>query len=247
MLMSPVHHPSVREDGGKSVMDRKDHAKIRSFSRLSKSLFASTGSAFAARTLPTAPASPITVGFATTSTMRINGESGTQAVVASGSSVWLTTTVSDNHRYCPSCFDNVPMSFIGQSSPLGCLENICFTGRTQTDIVTVTAPTEPGIYNILATSMFTCYCSQDWNGGSGGTTIATLIVTGSSAQLCSLITSWSTDPDVAAGLRDKLAAAQAADDAGRMNVVTHVMRAFNNVPSTISSGPGAARRWPPTR
>ena len=213
---------------------------MRLFSRLRRSLFtmlaislvgfmASTGSAFAAGTLPTAPPSPITVGFATISAMQINGQSGTQAVVASGSQVSLTATVSDNHgNYCPDCIDNVPIGFLGQSSPLGCLENLGFTGTTQTNTVTFTAPTTPGIYHIVATPLFTYYCSQDWNAGSGGTTIATLIVTGSSAQLCSLITSWSSDPDVAAGLCDKLAAAQAADDSGRMNVVSNVMRAFNN-------------------
>ncbi len=186
-------------------------------------------SASAAGILPTPPPSPITVGYATISNVSINGTIDTLAVVPSGSQVSLTATVNDSHpKYCPGCIDYVQVGFVGQSSPIGCIEQGGSTGSTQTNTVDFTAPTVPGIYNIVANPNFVYYCGQDWGDGSSGTTIATLIVTGTSGQLCRLITAWSTNRDVASGLCDKLAAAQDASDAGHTRVVNNVMKAFNH-------------------
>ena len=129
-----------------------------------------------ASALPAAPPSPITVGgFATISNMTINGIPTTIETVPPGSSVAITATVSDSHPdYCPGCIDNVPIGFAGATHAAGCLENEGQTGSVQRNTVTLTAPTTPGTYNVVAEANYTYNCADNWNGT--GTTIAVINV-----------------------------------------------------------------------
>lgn len=175
----------------------------------------------------TAPPSPIQVGFATISDLSINGAASTMATVAPGSQVSLTATVTDDHgTYCVSCIDNVPIGLSGASSPAGCLEDTGFTGNTYTNTVEVTAPTEPGVYDIVAEANYTYYCSQNWSGT--GATIAKLVVPATSSQLCTLAKSDVTRPGVGKALCAKLSAAQAAADRGQARTSANILRAFDH-------------------
>ncbi|MDP9116950.1 MAG: Ig-like domain-containing protein [Actinomycetota bacterium] len=128
-----------------------------------------------ASALPTAPPSPVTTGFATINNLTINGIPTTIETVAPGSSVAIRATVSDSHPgYCPGCIDYVPIGLAGAAAPAGCLENRGHTGAVQTNTVTLTAPTTPGTYDVVAEANYVYHCADGWTGT--GTTIAVLNV-----------------------------------------------------------------------
>ncbi|HET8602476.1 MAG TPA: hypothetical protein VFM09_00965 [Marmoricola sp.] len=184
-------------------------------------------SAMAAVAAVAAPASPVQVGFATISDLSINGVATTMATVDPGSQVSITATVADDHgTYCVSCIDNVPIGLSGAANPAGCLEDTGFTGNTYTNTVMVTAPTEPGVYDVVAEANYTYYCSQNWDGS--GTTIAELVVPATSSQLCSMVKADVTRAGVGKALCAKLSAAQRAADRGQTRTSTNILRAFEH-------------------
>ena len=173
----------------------------------------------------TAPMSPVQLGFATINDLSINGVTTTTGRVAPGSPVSITATVSDDHgTYCVGCIDNVPIGLSGAQSPAGCLEDNGYTGNSYTNTVELTAPTEPGVYDVVAEANYSYYCSQNWSGT--GTTIAKLVVAATSSQLCTLAKNDVTRQGVGNALCAKLSAAQAAADRGQAGTSAHILRAF---------------------
>jgi hypothetical protein len=169
----------------------------------------------------------VQVGFASISNLSINGAANTMATVAPGSAVSITANVADDHgSYCVGCIDNVPIGLSGAGNPAGCLEQNGSTGNTYTNTVVLTAPTEPGVYDIVAEANYTYYCSQYWNGT--GTTIAKLLVPATSGQLCALARNTVTRTGVGKALCAKLSAAQAAADRGQARTSANILRAFDH-------------------
>jgi hypothetical protein len=176
-----------------------------------------------------APPSPAQVGpFVTVSNLSIDGEATTMAAVAPGANVTITATVNEDRQgYCPGCIAFVPVKLAEAATPAGCLANGT-QGNTNvvTGTVTLTAPTTPGVYDVVAGYALQFDCV--WLVGDTQATIARIVVTATSDQICALVKSYASKAGVAKALCRKLKAAQRALDRSRMKTAANILHAFRN-------------------
>jgi hypothetical protein len=175
----------------------------------------------------TAPPSPVQVGpFITVSNLTINGQATTMAAVAPGANATIAATVTeDRHGYCPGCIAFVPVKLAAAAAPAGCLLNHTIgNNHVVSGSVNVTAPTSPGVYDVVAgyALQFSCI----WAVGDTQTTIARLVVPATSDQLCSLVRSYSSKRAVATALCFILRFAQFASDHGLTRAATNIRHVF---------------------
>ncbi len=181
-------------------------------------LLSPVGSAGAQPTNPVAMANNSTVG------VWINGEYTTTANVAPGSTINMQAdfTLGGGNS---SWIYWVGYGWSGGTAA-GCSNSLRYPSSTTTTTnFTLTAPNLPGTYDVVAN------LAPDPCGGFGGagTTIAQITVAPSFANVCAAAQSYSTDPGVATGLCDKLAAMQAAAARGQYSVEANILKAFDNL------------------
>lgn len=175
----------------------------------------------------TPPPTTVDIGGngSTITNVAINGN-GNVAVVAPGSSNTITATLTMPDLGNGNIY-TAPIGLEGAASPFSnCPYGFGSGGSTDTATANFTAPSTAGIYNIRADLGPNLTCSGSWH-PSGQATIAVLVVT-SFSSVCSLAESYSTDPAVAAGLCDKLAAAENAADRGNAKAASNILNAFGH-------------------
>lgn len=174
----------------------------------------------------TAPPLPVNIAAgATFSNVTLNGTSSNLAVVLPGSANTIKSTLTIAPAPGGTYF-TAPVGFAYAASPFpGCPEG----GYGDTDTVTqnFTAPGIAGVYDIVVDIGPNFTCQDSWHANAGQGTIARIVVT-SFSSVCSLAESFSTDPDVAAGLCDKLAAAAGAAERGNTTAEANILKAFGN-------------------
>lgn len=177
----------------------------------------------------TAPPTTVNIAAGATITdVTLNGAvpAANVAVVLPGSSNTITATVTipwNDSGYWYS----VPIGFEGSATPFDVYNCIWgYPGGVSTGTDTFTAPNTAGVYNI-GVDIGPNYCDVAWHPAGQGT-IAKIVVT-SYSSVCSLAESYSTDPAVAAGLCDKLRAAQDAATRGNTKAEANIMSAFGNL------------------
>lgn len=133
------------------------------------------------------------------------------AAPGSTNTITATLTISDAGYY----WYTSPIGFKGAETPFdsdyGC--PVGTAGTTDTETESFTAPTVPGIYEIVEDLGPNFTCLQSWH-PQGRVTIAVLVVP--------------SDPLVAAGLTDKLVAAEGAVNRGNAKAAANIMKAFSN-------------------
>ena len=174
----------------------------------------------------TGPTEPIPIGGngSTISGVTLNGQATTYVLVEPSATVDVSATLTLGSGVNSGWIYWAGYGWAGASSPSACSNGTGGVGSTDTTSFTVTAPSAPGEYQILAA------LAPDPCPWYQGPTVAVVEVAGgTTSSLCWLAERYSTDPAVAAGLCDKLAAAQAASDRGQPNVAANIMRAFDNL------------------
>jgi hypothetical protein len=155
-----------------------------------------------------------------------NGGSSNVAVVVPGSANSASSTLTLPNLKNGSVY-TAPVGIVGFSSPFNGCPNVEGYGGTSTVTSSFTAPGTAGIYNITADLGPNFTCQGSWHSTTTGPVVAILVVT-SFESVCALAHSYSTDPGVADGLCDKLAAAQRAADRGETKAQANILRAFDN-------------------
>lgn len=171
------------------------------------------------------PAQPIPIGGngSTISGVTLNGAATTYVLVEPASAVAVRATLTLGSGVNSSWVYWAGYGWAGATSPTACSHAVAGAGSTTTTSFTLTAPSTPGVYDVLAA------LAPDPCPWYQGPTVAVVEVAGgTTSSLCWLAERYSTDPAVAAGLCDKLAGAQAASDRGQANVAANIMRAFDN-------------------
>lgn len=172
----------------------------------------------------TTPTNPVGMANNSTANVFINGVNTTTATVDSNATINMQVdfTLGGGN---PSWTYWVGYGWQGGSAA-GCSDAVfLYPGYTSTTTYfNLTAPNLPGTYNVVGN------LAPDPCGGFGGagTTIAVITVPPTFANVCAAAQSYSTDPAVASGLCDKLAAMQAAESRGQTSVVANVLKAFDN-------------------
>lgn len=175
----------------------------------------------------TPPPSVVPIGGATNSTIsnvKINGTTTTLATVAPNSSIAMQAKLTLGSGVNPSWGYWAGYGWVGSPTASGCSDPVGGVGATTTTSFNLTAPATAGIYNVGA-ALGPDPCP--WASPVPGPTIA-MIVVASYQSVCALAQSYSTDPLVAQGLCDKLAAAQQAAGRDQAKVKANILRAFNN-------------------
>ncbi len=177
----------------------------------------------------TPPSNSLTNFNGTGGTFTFNGfDGGTSNVLVAepGTSHEASTTLTLPNLESGN-FYTAPVGIKGFSSPFeGCPFGSGY-GSTETATSTFTAPSTAGIYDVTADLGPNFTCQDSWHPAIGNPAIAIVVVT-SFESVCSLAQSYSTDPAVAVGLCDKLAAAGAAGSSGATKAQANILRAFDN-------------------
>lgn len=172
------------------------------------------------------PVEPIPIGGngSTISGVTLNGEATTYVLVEPATTVAVSATLTLGSGVNPGWVYWAGYGWAGATSAAACSDPTAGAGSTITTGFTLTAPGTPGVYDVLAA------LAPDPCPWYQGPTVAVVEVAGgTTSSLCWLAEQYSSDPAVAAGLCDKLAAAQAASDRGQPNVAANIMRAFDNL------------------
>lgn len=175
----------------------------------------------------TPPPSVVPIGGATNSTIsgvKMNGNTTTVAAVAPGTNVAMQATLTLGNGVNPSWIYWAGYGWVGAAGASGCSAGVGGVGDTTTTNFNLTAPATAGIYDVGA-ALGPDYCP--WAAPVPGPTIAKVVVT-SYSSVCALAQSYTTDPNVAQGLCDKLTAAEQAAGRGQMKTKGNILRAFNN-------------------
>ena len=172
------------------------------------------------------PVEPIPIGGnnSTVSGVSLNGVATTYVLVAPAATVAVRATMTLGSGVNAGWIYWAGYGWAGASSPSACSGGMQGVGSASTTSFTLTAPSVPGAYPVLAA------LAPDPCPWYQGPAIAVIEVAGGTfSSLCWLAGSYATDPAVAAGLCDKLAAAQSATDRGQTAVAANVIRAFDNL------------------
>lgn len=189
-------------------------------------LVAGVAVASAAVTPPPATV-PIGGNGSTITNVTINGvtPNANVAVVAPGSANTIKATLTIPNLGVGWNF-TAPFGFEGAASPFATCPDGGGYGSVDTATMNFTAPTTAGVYDIVAFLGPNFTCADSWH-TSAADPVAVIVVT-SYSSVCSLAESYSTDPAVAAGLCDKLTAAQDAADRGDTKAEANILKAFGH-------------------
>ncbi len=206
-----------------------------------RSLFATftaliSAAAMAVAFVPTASAqvtapNPVLSNFnGTGGTFTFNGfDSGTSnlLVTAPGTSHTASTTLDLPYIETGNLY-TAPVGIRGFDTPFsGCPVGWGYGPSSNTATSYFNAPSTAGIYDVAADLGPNFTCEDSWHSDiSADNTVAVIVVT-SFDSVCSLAQSYSSDPNVAAGLCDKLAAAKRAADEGATKAETNILKAFD--------------------
>ncbi|HTY98118.1 MAG TPA: hypothetical protein VMB91_13825, partial [Solirubrobacteraceae bacterium] len=98
--------------------------------------------------------------------IELNGFPSTIIAAAPGEDVTITAHWEDHNGGCPSCVDNVPVAFEGQTQA-GCIEDEFEDGESGTETVDLgPAPSTPGTYSVVFQDEETFECGESWNAGA---------------------------------------------------------------------------------